>query len=357
MSLSSAAKHIVFLTPGFAANTSDSTTIPALQFFLKAYLAKHPDRKVSIITLHFPFAKGSYYWHGATVYSLGASNSGFPKRFIYWKRMLQLLNKIHKENTIDNLHSFWLAEVAMLGERFAQKHGLLHTVTLMGQDVLKSNKYFYKTKVPFDRMIALTENQQAVLNENFNSKATTVIPWGTPNEFIVPAQVKQFDVINVGSLTQLKNQELFLDIVHELKTYNSQITAVIVGQGPDLQKLKSKCELLGLAENVTFTGGLSHAETLLKISASKVMVHTSSYESFGFVFNEAIINKVPIVSMQIGLAQESSFWKIAKNKMNFVNNINEFLKNQNGLFENHKILGMEETVKGYETLWQNKGRT
>ena len=52
--------HIVFLTPGFAESEKDSTTIPALQVYLKNLKKKLPKTKMTIITFQFPFINKVY---------------------------------------------------------------------------------------------------------------------------------------------------------------------------------------------------------------------------------------------------------------------------------------------------------
>ena len=357
MSLNNNKKHIVFLTPGFPGAIQDTSTIPALQFFLKAFIEANKDVKITIITLHFPFKKATYSWHGATVISMGAANCSFPKRFLFWQKTLYQLKNLHKDSKITNIHSFWYSEMAMLGERFSKKHKLLHTVTLMGQDVLSSNKYFHKTKVDLDRVIAISQNQQKELQTHFNTKATTVIPWGIPSFSKIEACEKKYDLITIGSLTSLKNHRLFLEIVQSLKSVYPAISALIIGEGPCLEELKHYAKKLTIENNIIFTGGIDQPKVLDFLSQSKVMIHTSLYESYGFVFNEAIACHVPIVSFNVGAAFENDYWKIAKDKLDFIELAKTFLQNENPSFNETEVFTMKQTVEAYESFWKNKGRT
>ncbi len=79
--MNSPKKHIVLLTPGFSESEEDSTTIPALQIFVKALLVNNPQYSLKIITFQFPFTSKKYNWFGAEIIPLNGKN----KRINYKK--------------------------------------------------------------------------------------------------------------------------------------------------------------------------------------------------------------------------------------------------------------------------------
>ncbi len=117
-------QHIVFITPGFTESENDSTTIPALQVYLKNLSHSLTDTKLTLIAFQFPYTKQSYFWNGIEIIPLNGKNRRFRKPFI-WNIALRLLKRIHQKHPICNIHSFWIGECAMIGEKFAKKYLLM----------------------------------------------------------------------------------------------------------------------------------------------------------------------------------------------------------------------------------------
>ncbi len=113
-------KNIVILTPGFPKNEADSTTIPALQLYVKALKEKQPSYNIKVITFQFPFTSKKYSWFGIDIFPLNGRNSRL-KKILVWNKAAQLLKQFHREKKIDVIHSFWLGECAFIGQKIAKK--------------------------------------------------------------------------------------------------------------------------------------------------------------------------------------------------------------------------------------------
>lgn len=302
-------KHIVFLTPGFARNEQDTTTIPALQEYIFALKKEQPELKITIITFQFPFTKSSYDWHNCNIIPLNGKNKKW-KKILIWNSAFQLLKKLNKKQPISIIHSFWLGECAFVGNLFSNKFNIKHICTLMGQDVKKKN--FYLKLLPLQNMnlICLSTFQKQYLLEN-DSLQPKIIPWGITKTKFLPSTQKTIDIIGVGSLIPVKNYELFIDIVFEIhKTLPLKV--VLLGDGKDKEKLQKKIKQLQLENAITLTGKLSYNKTLEYISKAKVLLHTSHFESFGMIFPEALESKTLIVSKNVGCAFPSENWFITE---------------------------------------------
>lgn len=301
--------HIVFLTPGFAQNEQDTTTIPALQEYIFALKKVQPELKITIIAFQFPFTKSSYDWHNCHVIPLNGKNQKL-KKILIWNSAFQSLKKLNKKQPISIIHSFWLGECAFVGNLFSNKFDIKHICTLMGQDVKRKN--FYLKLLPLQKMnlICLSTFQKHYLLKN-NSLQPHIIPWGITKTKFLPLTQKTIDIIGVGSLIPVKNYDLFIDIVHEIhKTL--PIKVVVLGDGKDKEKLQKKIKQLQLENAITFTGKLPYNKTLEYISKAKVLLHTSHFESFGMIFPEALESKTLIVSKNVGCAIPSENWFIAE---------------------------------------------
>ena len=300
-------KHIVILTPGFPKNEADTTCIPALQIYVKA-LRDISGYDITVVAVHKPFKKTVYVWNEIPVYALGSSS--FISKIQLWNKVLQTLKQIHLENPVTVLHSFWLGECALLGHWFAKKNHIKHVTTLMGQDALKRNGYTRILPIKKMRLITLSNFQEQIFYKNYNVK-TTIIPWGIKPESFPHSTKKNIDIIGIGYLNKLKNYRLFIDVVYQINQ-KTPIKSVLIGEGILKEKLQKKILKLQLGKVIELKGEISNEETLQYLSQSKILLHTSNYESFGLVFAEALQSKTRIVSKNIGCAFTNPNWAICK---------------------------------------------
>ncbi|WP_428659401.1 glycosyltransferase family 4 protein [Runella sp.] len=69
-------------------------------------------------------------------------------------------------------------------------------------------------------------------------------------------------LIHVGRLVQWKRVDLIIEAVKKLQSTYSDIELVVVGFGPELEKLKAQAAEAGLADAVRFVGGVYNSEDL-----------------------------------------------------------------------------------------------
>lgn len=291
--------HIVFFTPGFPENEQDSLCIPALQIFMKE-LKKQFKGKLSVISFQYPYKENNYQWNGIDVYALGGNNSRLKKR-LTWQKAKQVFELINKNNPVAKVHSFWMGECAFVASKMAVKCNLPHNCTLMGQDVLEGNSYFEKTK-KLNHFITLSSfhKEQLLTNYKINS---IEIPWGitkVENKY----HNKTLDIIGVGALTTLKCYDEFIDAINCLKDDYPNLTSKIVGEGPLRNELQQKINELGLTDNIQLTGLLDYDKTQELIAKSKVLLHLSSFESFGMVTIEALAHNAIVIAKPVGVAKD-----------------------------------------------------
>lgn len=307
---------MLILTPGFAANEQDPNCIPVLQLLVKEFLARGVD--VQIVALEYPFSDKPYHWHKAQVFPCNGQN----RKWLKWRtihRAIQFSNQIlnsptkpitnHQYPITNNqILSFWLGWASYIGERVAKQHGIPHFTTLMGQDVLPSNRKHLRNLSPerCARLIAVSEFQNQMLEKTTRFRAGQVIPWGIA-ESEIPAEIpqdKKLDVLGVGSLIPVKNWDKWLNTIALAKISNPGIQAELIGGGPERNRLEALARRLGIEKNVRFAGELPRADVLARMRETRVMLHTSDFESFGFVFAEAAMNGMQIVSSPVGVAAE-----------------------------------------------------
>ena len=124
----------------------------------------------------------------------------------------------------------------------------------------------------------------------------------------------------------------------------------MVGEGPELSKLKKVVEEIGIEANVEFTGLLNRKDIFKLMQRSKIFVHPSLFEGSGYVFAEALANGMNIVSFNVGYSQDNPKWFIVNNEEEFFT-ITKKLLNENLSFHPLNLFPITETVNNYASLY------
>ena len=104
--------------------------------------------------------------------------------------------------------------------------------------------------------------------------------------------------ISVGRLLHWKGFHLGLKAF--AKAGLSDAEYWVVGDGPELERLTSLASKYGVEKQVKFWGRLSREETLVKLSASHVLVHPSLHDSGGWVCIESMAAGRPVIALNLG---------------------------------------------------------
>jgi glycosyltransferase involved in cell wall biosynthesis len=305
-------KTLVILTPGFPKNEDDTACMPSIQVFLRALKTAYPELNLTVLTFQYPFSAANYQWHGVNVIAFGGRSRGKGFRLFIWLKVWKKLLDLKKKQRVIGLLSFWLGECALVGSAFARLHGLKHYCWLLGQDARAGNKYMKWVKTNGSDLIALSDSLAGELNKNYHIMPANVIPIGIDAELFSNITVERdIDVLGAGSLIPLKQYAVFVEIIGRLKNDFPEIKAVICGKGPEMEMLQAKIKRLGLENNLTLAGELPHAEVLALMQRTKVFMHTSNYEGFGYVCIEALYGGARVVSFVRPMNEVILNWHIA----------------------------------------------
>jgi glycosyltransferase involved in cell wall biosynthesis len=139
-----------------------------------------------------------------------------------------------------------------------------------------------------------------------------VARWGTPEEKIsviyntvetegqiapttVPLSTRH-KVVTVSRLVPWKRVGHIITAITQLE----QVGLIIVGDGPERQRLEDQVRASGVAERVYFAGSRSKTETLSFMAACDLFVLNSTYEGFPHVVLEAMNLGLPVVATAVG---------------------------------------------------------
>jgi glycosyltransferase involved in cell wall biosynthesis len=328
-------KALVIISPGFPVNENDTTCIPPQQVFVKALKQCYPQLNIIVVSFQYPFEAITYKWYGVEVIALGGKARGGPYRLFTWKSALRALKDLNKKYEISGLLSFWLGECALIGKRFARKNNLKHYCWMLGQDAKAGNNYVKQINPDGDMLIALSDFLVREFSINYGIKPAYVIPPGVDTSLFKPLnnEVRDIDVIGAGSLIPLKQYDLFINVIKNLTQKFPHIKSVICGKGPEIESLKKQIVKLNLTDNVELKGELPHAEVLALMQRSKVFLHTSAYEGYGMVLNEALYAGAQVVSLVNPMNERHSNHHVPDNAERLPGMIEELLDNPNPVYE------------------------
>ncbi|HUF80697.1 MAG TPA: glycosyltransferase [Burkholderiales bacterium] len=106
---------------------------------------------------------------------------------------------------------------------------------------------------------------------------------------------RTIDLAFVGRLTEYKRPERFIAVAAAVAKAVPRMRAVVVGDGPDAESLKSLVRELGIESNVEFLGKRADVNGLLALS--RVYVLTSRWEGLSIAMLEAMAaGAVPVVA-------------------------------------------------------------
>jgi 1,2-diacylglycerol 3-alpha-glucosyltransferase len=336
-------KHIVWISPGFAGSPTDDACIPTLLDLLQEIQAENKI-KVSVIALQYPFQSQPYEMFGMKVYPMNGKNKWYNKVSV-WKKALQTLEQIHKNQAVDLVHSFWLGDAALIGQAFSVQKKIEHICTLMGQDVLKENRHLNNKRLANVPLIAISEFQAETYYRNTGKRVKDVIPFGMPEQ-IDESPKKKWDVIGVGSLIPVKNYEMWIEIIELVKEKIPGIQCLLVGGGEQKNELAALIDKKNLGNAITLAGQKSRKETLDLMSRSKLFLHTAKFEGQGYVFMEAMSRHLGILSTPVGYAIENEkIWKGTSPEA-FANEIAHLLRLTDQRVY-YKPPGVQQTLAGY----------
>jgi glycosyltransferase involved in cell wall biosynthesis len=306
---------LVILTPGFPENEADTTCLPMQQSLIRCIKKTYPQQKIIVLSFQYPYFKKTYKWFDTTVISFDGRNKGGLPRLLLRKKLYTTLKEINRANKIVGLLSFWYGECALVGKRFAGKHGIKHYCWILGQDARKENKYPKRIQPKADELIALSDFIQDEFEKNHGIRPQHVIPPGIdPKQFTNSTKEKDIDILAAGSLIPLKQYDIFIEVVAEIKKQLPGVKAMLIGDGPEKEKLEKLISNAGLQSTITLSGELPYKEVLQWMQRAKLFLHPSFYEGFGVVCLEAIYSKVSVISFVKPMNRDIKNWHIVNTK-------------------------------------------
>jgi len=124
-------------------------------------------------------------------------------------------------------------------------------------------------------------------------------PGGFDGKRYHPADTSpSIDLILIGRLSRVKRVDMFLEAIKNAKEFIPDISAVIVGDGPERASLEKMSIDMGLESKVSFVG--HQPDVASWIRKSKIFVLTSDSEGVSLAMMESMLCGVPPIVSDVG---------------------------------------------------------
>lgn len=346
-------KTLVILSPGFAQSQADVNCLPLQQAVIKALKKNNPALDIVILAFQYPYFKKQYYWFDTTVISFNGQNKGGWARLLLRRKIYRALTELNSHNNICGIISFWLGECALTGKRFADKNGIRHFCWLLGQDARENNRYVRRIHPAAGELIALSDFIQQEFKKNYGIVPQHIIPAGIdPAQFSSTIKEKDIDILATGSLIPLKQFEVWVRVIAALQKKIPEVKAMLIGDGPEKNKLQQLILKHGLQHHIMLTGELPHHIVLQQMQRAKVFLHTSSYEGFGVVCIEALQAGCNVISFCKPMQQPIEHWYIAAGEDEMVQKTMQLLQDPQLSKDPVTFLTVDEIAKKLMQLFE-----
>ena len=158
-------------------------------------------------------------------------------------------------------------------------------------------------------------------------------------------------MLGVGSLIPLKQYDIFLGVIAEIKKQMPGIKALLIGKGSEKNRLEQLITQLELQSNVVLTGELSYPEVLEQMQRAKVLLHPSSYEGFSGVCLEALYAGAHVISFCQAMTQEIKQWNIVSSREEMIQKTIAVLENPSTVYDKITFCTIDEVAKKMASLF------
>ncbi|MCI0429728.1 MAG: glycosyltransferase [Rhodospirillales bacterium] len=217
----------------------------------------------------------------------------------------------------DLVHSHWILPQGFTAALASKSLNIPHVLTVHGSDILALSS---RLLVPFKRSalrladavtVNSTATREAVLRLAPGLSATYKIPMGASEP--VPARSSRVTelrsryrrgdgpmLVFVGRVVEEKG---VADLIHAMSLLVKplpNVTALIVGEGQDRQKMEALVRDLEIVDRVTFTGWVAPDLVPCHLQAADIFVGPSWIEAQGLTLIEAMLSRTPVIATRSG---------------------------------------------------------
>lgn len=237
--------------------------------------------------------------------------------FRFFIQYIKFINKIRtlKPDIIQlNLSLIWASIIRDFFFINISKVNNVHTIVFIHGwrwqffDKIKKNpllrKFFMNYLKKADRILVLSKDfKQALVELGIDEATIHITSTMVESELYLPKN-KTFDkpyiVLYCGHIIKNKGSYELLDAIPTVLEHEMNLSFIFMGDGPELENLKSKTKEMGIEKYVCFTGYKSGEEKYDIFKSSHIFVLPSYTEGFPTVVLEAMAAGLPIIATPVG---------------------------------------------------------
>jgi len=262
---------------------------------------------------------------------------------IYLQEFKTKLEENFELENFDIIHAhYWLS--GLVAKQISEEKNIPYIFTSHSLGVFLDG--YNKERVDCEKMVmtssefvtASSNFEHVMISENYKideNKIKKIIP-GLDRKIFTPVLnlPRENIFLSIGRIQEQKRQLETIKFLNNFKKVDSNFLCYFIGgpsgkSGDDyLAELKESVKEFNLESHVKFLGNLHQTKIKDFMNKSKLLIHTSQYETFGLVAIEANSMGVPILSINTG-----SLIEIIENNKNgyfaedfMDNNANNFVK-------------------------------
>ena len=248
-------KAFIILSPAFAANEEDTIWLPWLQTLVTAFNRNYPELSIIVFAFHYPHTIKKYQWHNNKIIPLNGTHTKKLFRLTIWLKIFFEIRKIKKQFSIVGIFSMWCGECTLVAKHVAKIFQLKYLCWILGQDARESNTMVKRIGPEASSLVAMSDFLADEFYKNHKIKPQHVIPDGVDvTLFNSQLPAKDIDIVGAGSLSTLKQYNIFVDVVYMLKQQNPNIKTVLCGDGEEGENIKAQIKKSGLEKNIICNG-------------------------------------------------------------------------------------------------------
>ncbi|WP_153796382.1 glycosyltransferase family 4 protein [Foetidibacter luteolus] len=318
-------KTLCIFSPAFP-DKAEPGWLPPVQVFIKALNRNFPQLKLVIFAFQYPYSTSPYTWEGNMVIPFNGMHKDKVARLLMWLRIARRFYAVQKTENIIGILSLWCGECAFMAQYLAKLFSIKHRCWILGQDARALNPYVKRIKPKPGMLAAISDFVREEFYRNHHVLPEHVVTNGIDTAMFdeMPA-AKDIDVIGLGSMSFLKQYNLFVEIIAQIKKSLPGIKAMLCGDGEAMEQLKALIQANALTSNIELTGTLQQYQGLKMMQRAKILLHPSSYEGFSTACLEALFAGAHVVSFCKPMRHDIPHWHIVTSKEEMLQKVFDLL--------------------------------
>ena len=258
------------------------------------------------------FKKDNLDFHSLDLFEPGLSVD--DKEIHLQEFKIKLEENFDLEN-FDIIHAhYWLS--GLVAKQISEEKNIPYIFTSHSLGVFLDG--YNKERVDCEKMVMISSNfvtassqyEHVMISENYKideNKIKKITPGLDRKIFTPNLKLPRENIfLSIGRIQEQKRQLETIKFLSNFKKVDSNFLCYFIGgpsgkSGDDyLSELKESVKELNLESNIEFLGNLPQKEIKDLMNKSKLLIHTSQYETFGLVAIEANSMGLPILSINTG---------------------------------------------------------